>query len=219
MDVARVLLVGRNQTKEAGFANALKKRYQVTIATNGNQAIELAEKQPPHVIILDAISMRTTGERICRKLKSELNDIPVIHIHPGPPKEAESVSDVLLVTPFTARKLVNSIERLTRFSDDETVVCGPFSLNVARRVLHAHGQENQLTPKVAVLLEFFFRRPGQVVERKTLMEQVWNTAYMGDTRTLDVHIRWIREAIEENPSKPRYLKTVRGVGYRLDVPA
>ncbi|MBZ0290929.1 MAG: helix-turn-helix domain-containing protein, partial [Anaerolineae bacterium] len=52
-----------------------------------------------------------------------------------------------------------------------------------------------------------------------LMEQVWNTAYMGDTRTLDVHIRWIREAIEENPSKPRYLKTVRGVGYRLDVPA
>jgi DNA-binding response OmpR family regulator len=91
-------------------------------------------------------------------------------------------------------------------------------MDVSRRVLVANGQETQLTPKLAVLVEMFLKHPGETLDRKTLMVQVWDTDYLGDTRTLDVHVRWIRQAIEPDPGKPRYLKTIRGVGYRLDIP-
>ncbi len=218
MDAAKVLLVGRNQSKANAFADALKKRYQLTLAANGSEAAALAAQEHPHVIILDAVSMRTSGERICRILSDAVPGVPIIHIHPGPPENANSPAEALLFHPFTSRKLVNSIERLIKLEDDQHVNAGLFSLNVARRTLEIHGQETQLTPKAALLLELFLRQPGVVLDRKFLMEQVWQTDYMGDTRTLNVHIRWIREIIEENPGKPHYLKTVRGVGYRLDMP-
>ncbi len=86
-----------------------------------------------------------------------------------------------------------------------------------RRTLVAHGNETQLTPKQALLVETFLRHPRETLARKRLMEAVWDTEYMGDTRTLDVHIRWIRKAMEVG-GNPRYLMTVRGVGYRLDYP-
>ncbi|MCA9909541.1 MAG: winged helix-turn-helix domain-containing protein, partial [Anaerolineae bacterium] len=79
-------------------------------------------------------------------------------------------------------------------------------------------QETILTPKLSQLVEIFLRHPGQTLDRKLLMAQVWDTDYLGDTRTLDVHIRWFRRAVEDNPSKPLYLKTVRGIGYRLELP-
>ncbi len=218
MEAARVLLIGRNQTKNGSFGNSLKKRYDVVIAANGTEAFQLAQEHMPHVIVLDAVSMRTTGERICRSLHAEIGDIPIIHIHPGPLELVDTPADLVLIPPFTSRKLVNGIERIIKFSDDKTVSTGPFSLNIARRTLEVNGHETQLTPKVTLLLELFLRQPGKVLDRKVLMEEIWNTDYMGDTRTLDVHIRWIREAIEKNPGKPAYLKTVRGIGYLLDIP-
>jgi DNA-binding response OmpR family regulator len=217
-EAARVLLIGRNQTKNGSFGDSLKKRYHVAIAANGTEALKLAQEHLPHVIVLDAISMRTTGERICRSLHTEIGDIPIIHIHPGPEGAADTPADIILIPPFTSRKLVNGIERVIKFSDDKTITTGPFALNIARRTLEVNGHETQLTPKVALLLELFLRQPGKILDRKVLMEEIWNTDYMGDTRTLDVHIRWIREAIEKNPGKPDYLKTVRGIGYRLDIP-
>jgi DNA-binding response OmpR family regulator len=218
VDAAKVLVIGRNQTKPGAFAVSLKKRYEVVVAANGTEALRLTQQHMPNVIVLDAISMRTTGERICRVLRAELGEIPVVHIHPGPEQMADSCADVLIFNPQSTRKITNAVERLIKFSDDKTVTCGPLALNIARRTLVMNGHESQLTPKVALLLELFMRQPGKVLDRRVLMEEIWNTDYLGDTRTLDVHIRWIREAIEENPGRPRYLKTVRGVGYRLDVP-
>ncbi len=143
----------------------------------------------------------------------------MIHLHPGRKGSASSPADVVLYLPFTARKIANAIERLLhRVSSDSMITCGPFSVNISRRILSANGQDTALTPKLALLVETFLRHPGETLDRKLLMERVWDTSYLGDTRTLDVHIRWIRRAIEENPGKPRYLKTVRGVGYRLEVP-
>ena len=217
MSTARVLLIGRSQGKGASFPASLKKRYELLIVPNGKQAETLAVKHKPHVIVLDAVSLRTPGDRICRNLRESLPDIPVIHIHPGSPSE-DNPADALLFQPFTARKLLNSIERLITLTDDEIITCGPFSLNIPRRTLISPQQESQLTPKVALLLEAFFRQPGVTLDRKTLMEKVWQTDYMGDTRTLDVHIRWIRQAIEAEPGKPRFLRTIRGIGYCLDVP-
>jgi DNA-binding response OmpR family regulator len=214
--VAKVLLVGRNQTNNAAFAKSLKRRYDVTIVSSGKAAIETSAHFSPHVIVLDAASMQTPGDRLCRSLRAALPQIPIIHIHPGPKGAVESVADALLILPFTSRKLINSIERLVEFSDDAIITCGALQLNIERRRLLVRNQETQLTPKAALLLEAFMRQPGKVLDRKTLMSQIWETDYLGDTRTLNVHIRWLRNAIEQNPNKPRLLVTVRGVGYRFD---
>ena len=213
-----ILLVGYKKSRSDPFITALQKRYDVFVVPSGKKGLALAEKHPPHVVILDSIAMRTAGERLCRKLSRALHRAPLVYIHPGPRDEVNQCdADVLLIPPFTPRKLTNAIDRLLQASDDEVITWGPFSVNVVRRTLIAHGSETQLTPKQALLVETFLRHPGETLERKQLMESVWDTAYMGDTRTLDVHIRWIRKAMEVN-GHPRYLMTVRGVGYRLDFP-
>ncbi len=216
-----VILIERPQ--KASYADALKKKYEVISLTSGKQTVARAHLTDTTVIVLDAISLRTTGERIARQIKAEIDSIPLIHLHNGLKDGATTPADVVLTPPFTARKLLNAIERVVRTSPaptiEETLInCGPISMNVTRRTLHANGQEIALSPKLALLVEYFFRHPGETLDRKTLMEQVWQTDYMGDTRTLDVHVRWIRRAIEATPDKPMYLKTVRKVGYRLDAP-
>lgn len=215
MSSATLLLISSKKGQEI-FITALQKRYSVVAAHSGNQGAILAKAQCPRAIILDAVSMRTTGERICRALKHQLPHVPIVHIHPGPRKDAKSEANTLLFAPVTARRLVNSVGRLIH--NEEEVICGPFSMNVSRRILIAHGQETQLTPKQASLVEMFLRNPGKVLDRKTIMERVWQTDYIGDTRTLDVHIRWIRKVMENGGKKPRYLQTVRGVGYQLVIP-
>lgn len=215
MDAAKILLIGRNQAKNVSLLNALKKRYDLTVAVNGAEGLALAGAHQPDAVIIDAVSLRTPGDRICRDVRERLGDVPIVHIHPD--AHAESQADIVLSHPFTSRKLVNCVERLLKLNDDQVVTCGALSLNIPRRVLMAHGVETQLTPKLALLVEMFLRAPGQTISRKAIMEGVWKTDYLGDTRTLDVHIRWIRRAIESDPGKPRYLLTVRGVGYRLDM--
>ncbi len=218
MEAARVLFIGRIQANRSSIANALEKRYLVVIAPSGKVGTDLACEKPFQVVVLDAVSMRTPGDRICLVLRQHLGKTPIIHIHPGPKQTAQSVADVLLFYPFTARRLLSYIDRLLQPHAEETISYGPLAMNLDRRVLIVEGQETQLTPKQAALIEMFLRHPGQVLDRKTLMEQVWQTDYLGDTRTLDVHIRWIREAIENNPGKPQYLRTIRGVGYCLEIP-
>jgi len=216
MTTARILLIGRSQAQNASIT-ALKKRYQVVVVSNRAQALDLAAREQPHVIILDAASMRTPGDRITRELRDMLVDVPIIHIRPGPEEKNGSSADIILVHPFTSRKLINSVERLIKFTDDKVIACGPFSLNVPRRVLVARGQEYQLTPKLTLLMEIFLTNPGKTFDRRALMERVWKTDYMGDTRTLNVHIRWIRQFIEDDPDKPLYLVTIRGVGYCFEL--
>jgi DNA-binding response OmpR family regulator len=214
-----ILLISHSKRKDDTYRVALEKRYRIFIAHSGKQGIELARAHVPRVIVVDAVSMRTTGERICQVIKDELPHIPLIHIHPGPRKGSNSVADSLHFAPFTARRLVNSVGRLIPAAgEEEVVVCGPFFMNVARRILVVYGKETQLTPKQARLLEIFLRNPGKIMARKFIMEKVWQTSYLGDTRTLDVHIRWLRKVMENGSKKPRFLQTVRGVGYRLVIP-
>lgn len=219
MGATRVLFVGRSQVRRASLISTLQKRYDLVLVANGSEAQQMGTDNFPQVIVLDASSMRTPGVRICRSLRTAFRSVPIVHIHPGPEKRVESAADALLFEPVSPRKLINAIERLVKDGDEEVIVCGPLVLNLTRRTLTANGQETQLTPKQASLLELFLRQPYETLDRKTIMGKVWNTDYMGDTRTLDVHIRWIRQAIEADANRPTYLKTVRGVGYRLEVPA
>jgi len=217
VEAARVLLIGRAQSNGSSLANALKKKYDVLHATSGKHGTQLAQQEQFQLIVLDAVSMRTPGERICYDLRRVAGAASLVHLHPGPRESAQSMADILLIHPVSSRRLLNAVDRLLLKQDDDVIFCGPFAINRSRRILLAHGQETQLTPKQALLVELFFSNPGATLDRRTLMERVWQTDYMGDTRTLDVHIRWVREMLEADPSHPIYLRTVRGVGYRLEL--
>jgi DNA-binding response OmpR family regulator len=122
-----------------------------------------------------------------------------------------------LVRPFTGRKLLNRIVRLLPDSVGNVLRVGQFTLNPESRSLRVGKTEYHLTPMKARLLEVFMRRPGEVLSREFLMKHVWHTDYLGDTRTVEVHIRWLREIIEADANHPFFLQTIRGVGYRFSV--
>ena len=219
MKATRVLLIESARNHSASFAASLKRKYQVQIAHSGKQGLALALEQPPHVIVVDAVSLRTSGDRICARLRNNLEQLPLIHIRAQGISKRDSVADVLLTPPFTARKLINRIERFIVPPKGKIVEAGPFSLNVESQTLTTPWTEKKLTPKLVELMTLFMRHCDQTLERKKIMLDVWKTDYMGDTRTLDVHIRWLRKAIEPNPRKPQFITTVRGVGYRFVIPA
>jgi DNA-binding response OmpR family regulator len=214
MAIATILYIRHPNLKDDGLFNALARKYPVETAGSGKDALSVLTRIKPDVIILNAHSLRTTGERISRQIKAMMPDTPLIHL-PLNHIASESSADVILAD-VTPRRLTNSVGRFVTNKREEVLTLGPFEMNVPRRILIAHGEEKQLTPKQAQLVALFLRNPDQTIERKRIMSEVWDTEYIGDTRTLDVHIRWLREVMETNSKKPRYLKTVRGVGYRLE---
>lgn len=211
-----VLLVEGKHNTEQSFAPALAKRYTLLTAHTGKIALELATQHSIDVIVLDAASLRTSGDRLSATFRNNLGDIPIIHIKDAlAAHEHESPADIVLFLPFTYRKLCNRIERYTAVDQGKILRVAGLELNLQNLISTTPIGERKLTPKEAKLLEILMRHPGKVVERKQLIKEVWQTDYMGDTRTLDVHIRWLRQAVEENPSKPQLIKTVRGKGYML----
>jgi DNA-binding response OmpR family regulator len=215
-----ILLIERQGRQKRTFAADLEhKGYSVSIVPNGRAALQEAAKNPPDIIVLNAASLGTSGLRVCCDLRDSLRDIPLIHILPESAtqdQKRQSPSNASLIMPFTIRKLVNRVERLLPGERAETLKAGPVCLTLGVRVVACHGKEKRLTPKAADLLEVLLRHPNEVLDRSFLMREVWDTDYLGDTRTLDVHIRWLREAIENRPGKPRYIVTVRSVGYRFN---
>jgi DNA-binding response OmpR family regulator len=182
-------------------------------------ALSAASKGKPDVIILDAASMRTTGTRLCRRAREKLDGTPIILVSPeGSQPDPGCGASQTLVQPFTPRKLINRVDRLIPGDERETLKLGPIKLDKAKNRVYTKSGQSRLTPKLARLLEIFMNNPGRLMMRKTLIRKVWHTDYTGDTRTLDVHMSWLRQAIEEDPSNPELLKTIRGMGYRLDLP-
>jgi DNA-binding response OmpR family regulator len=222
MQQAHILLVEGRGSGDQSLAPALRKvGYTLCLANTGTAAVELLKTEAPDLIVFDASTMRSSGSRNCRRLRRLMPDVPLIHSRSADtPKDETAEADVYLAHPYTARKLLNRVRALlpTDGSQEEVVRCGHLTFYREKRSVDVNGQgEHQLTPKLAQLLEEFFRYPNQVVSRRQLMQHVWNTDYIGDTRTLDVHIRWMREHIEADPARPRLLRTVRGKGYIFSV--
>ena len=145
--------------------------------------------------------------------------MPIILVSPeGTTPDSRSGASLTLVQPFTARKLINRVERLMPGDEKDILKVGPFSLDRVKCKVTLDGKQIRLTPKMSRLLEVFLKNPGRLMMRKALIRKVWQTDYTGDTRTLDVHMSWLRQAIEKDPARPQYLKTIRGMGYRLDLP-
>ncbi len=216
---AKILLVEGKRADHPSFAFGLdKKGYQVESVSNGATAIDRVSEACPDVIIVDAASMRTSGRRICQSLQKQAAGVPVVLIV-DPPSDGKEITGakVVLVMPFTLQKLVNRIRPLLPVEQKDLMEVGPFQLDTQQRVARCLGKQARLTPRLVTLLKILMETPGTVIEREHLFRQVWDTAYTGDTRTLDVHVSWLRQALEKDPRRPQFIKTVRGVGYRLDV--
>lgn len=218
MQEAVVLLVEGRGAGDDSLGAALRKAgYTIEIVHTGAAAVAWVANNRPDLVVFDAREMRSSGSRSCRRLRRLLADTPIIHCRPANTAEDETAeANVYLEHPFTPRKLLNRIRALLPADDskEEIIRCGKITLYRSKRsVCTGNEGEHRLTPKLAQLLEEFIRHPNELVSRRQLMQNVWKTDYIGDTRTLDVHVRWIREFIEKDPANPTLLQTVRGKGY------
>ncbi len=219
MDDATLLVIEGKYAEYPAFVPALRKKgFTVEAVSNGSEAAtRLAAGFKPDVVVVNAASLRTSGKRICRSLRDKAPDLAILLIL-DPDQELEKVeADVVLSLPFTAQKLINRIRHLLPGDGKNSLHAGPVRLDVEKRIVYCLGKQSRLTPRLVLLLKDLIEHAGEVVERNKLFSQVWETNYTDDTRTLDVHISWLRHAIEVDPENPRFIKTVRGVGYRLDV--
>ena len=223
MSEAIILLVEGKHSTPQSLKSALQKvKYRVEVCHDGKAAMDFIALHKPDLVVFNAASMRSSGSRTCRRLRKALGETPIIHIrNENEPEELEAEADIYLEHPFTPRKLMNRIRTLLPADEatEEVVRYGDVKFFPAKPAVDVAGRgEERLTPKLAQLLQEFLRYPNELVTRVQLMRHVWKTDYVGDTRTLDVHIRWVREALEVDPAKPQLLLTVRGKGYVLVVP-
>jgi len=221
MGMAKILLIESRRASAPSYAPALEKKgYRVVVHHKIESAVSSAEREAPDLIVLDAASMQASGARLTRNVRAGLNGVPILLVSPrGSNPGRTSGATAILVQPFTPRKLINRVARLIPGDSRFSLEAGPIKLNLAQRTVRCLGREARLTPKQAKLLEVFLHNPERLLTREVLIRQVWHTDYTGDTRTLDVHMSWLRHALEPNPKRPRFLKTIRGMGYRLDLPA
>jgi DNA-binding response OmpR family regulator len=216
---AKILWIEGKRAEGPSFVPSLRKKgYGVELVATGSAALDRIAELAPDMVVVNTASLRTSGKRICTSIRELANGLPILLITNSdrPPGE-DNCANVILTLPFTIRKLTNRMNRLLPGEGQKLVKAGPLSLDLERRQVRCQGREARLTPRLTRILEVLMRSPGIVLERKQLFQDVWNTEYTGDTRTLDVHVSWLRQAIEKNPRKPQFLKTIRGVGYRLDV--
>ena len=190
--------------------------YIVLRAVNGKQAITQVKDEAPDLAVLDPSSLRINPARLSHMIRRAADSVPIMWIlDEGISVSDDGIADLWLERPFTSRKLLNRVRKLLPEPAPAVLSAGDLVFDVENREVSRGGRSVRVTPKQAKLLEQLMSHPNEVLSRRYLMKHVWNTDYLGDTRTLDVHIRWVREAIEDNPSKPRYVRTVRGVGYRF----
>lgn len=222
---ATILLIEGNRANHPSFGPGLKKRnFRVFSVSNGTNALTRLIEIDPDIIVIDAESLRTSGKRIRQSLRDEMDDIPIILI--SPPDDSNRSSngsngsigkDVTLVLPFTIQKLINRIKPLLPGDGKEVLHKGPIWLDLEHHRVRCMNNSGKLTHHLEKLLKYLMDHPGEVIERDGLFRYVWDTEYTADTRTLDVHISWLRKIIEPDPRHPIFIITIRGVGYRLDV--
>lgn len=215
---ATLLVIEGRHAEIPSFASDLQKKgFDIQTAQNGSQAVSRLKNVKPSLVVINAASLRSTGLRICQSIHEQDAKLPIILILESDKYVEKDVADAVLVLPFTAQKLVNRIKPLLPGDGKNVLHVGPIRLDVEHRRVRCLGRNTKLTPRLVTLLHILMDKHGEVVERESLFKKVWETNYTGDTRTLDVHISWLRHAIEMDPTKPKFLKTIRGVGYRLDV--
>ena len=212
-----ILYIGRNDPfYDAVWRELQRDGYGVAFARTQLLGIQLARKHEPRIIVVNVANSQFSGENLCRTLGKRLpgaQRLVIVERGLGDALDCEH----RLVRPFTPRKFHQSLLRLLQDASPNVLKCGALSLDLISRTVTGPNGSFHLTPRECALLGALMRRPNQVIARKDLMQRVWSTDYVVDTRTLDVHMRWLREKIEPDPTHPVWLVTRRGVGYVLVV--
>lgn len=232
---SKILIVEDDQTLlEVLKYNLDKEGYDVLTASDGVRALEIARSESPALVILDIMLPKLDGYAVCRILRQEMT-VPILMLT-AKTEELDKVvglelgADDYMTKPFSMRELVARIRAMLRRTEMTTRELSPvgeaasssfragnLEIDVARHKVSRSSQIIDLTPTEFALLAFLGRNCGQVFSRDHLLEKVWGYDYAGDTRTVDVHVRWLRQKIEVDPSHPKHLLTVRGVGYKFEV--
>ncbi len=226
--MTRVLVVEDEESYSDALAYMLRKEgYEVSIAATGPDALTDFDRNGADIVLLDLMLPGLPGTEVCRQIRATSN-VPVIMVS-AKDDEVDKVvglelgADDYVTKPYSPRELVARIRAVLRRGagegdlDEGALEAGPVRMDVERHVVTVNGSEQRLPLKEFELLEMFLRNPGRVLTRAQLIDRVWGADYVGDTKTLDVHVKRLRAKLEPNPSEPAYLVTVRGLGYKLDL--
>lgn len=214
---ATVLIVANDKEVTSNLATSFnKKEFSILTAHSGRQALAQAKSRLPDAIVLDTTSPRLSVKRLVRSLHRGSHPIMIL-LAQNPNRGVDGSNGALVLAKTTTpKKLTQRVRTALDNRPPREIKVSSLTLNVERRRVTRGSRTHKLTPKEFELLKLFMERAGQIVSRKTLMQEIWDTDYLGDTRTLDVHMRWLREKIEDQPNNPKLLVTVRGEGYRLE---
>jgi DNA-binding response OmpR family regulator len=223
---ARILLVDDEQSIQTLLAYPLRKEgYDVVSAHDGRDALDRFAEQRFDLVVLDVMMPKLDGIEVCRRLRAR-SQVPIIMLT-ARDDEVDKVlgleigADDYITKPFSVREFRSRVKAALRRTQmlaspaEETILAGDIEIDLARRKVRAHGEEPSLTYVEFEILVTLARSPGHVFDRETMLERVWGDSAYRDQRTIDVHIRHLREKIERDARNPEYLLTVRGVGYRF----
>ena len=209
--------------------NLVKEGYEALVAVDGAEALEIARNEKPDLIVLDIMLPIIDGFEVCRIIRKEMS-VPIIMLTARTDETdrimgLDTGADDYMTKPFSLRELLARIRALLRRSNitevkipEEKLILSidDIKIDINRHVASKKGQPLELTAKEFDLLVFLVQNESFVFSREQLLEKVWGYDFAGDTRTVDVHIRWLRQKIETDPSNPRHLLTVRGTGYKIE---
>lgn len=230
----KILVVEDDPTLQETLAYNLKRQgYEVETAEDGKTAVELASRIEPNLVVLDIMLPVMDGFEVCRILRKESN-VPILMLTARDDEidrvlGLEMGADDYLTKPFSMREFLARVKaqlRRVRFdredidisipSTSETLVFGDLSIDISRHEVRINDQPLRLKPKEFELMVYLARHRGQALSRELILDRVWGWDFTGGSRTVDVHIRWLREKIEKDPADPSRIITVRGAGYRFE---
>ncbi len=225
--MTHILIVEDERSLSEPLAYLLEREgYRTTIAKDGLKAIEAFAREVPDLVLLDLMLPGLSGTEVCRQLRAT-SSVPIIMLT-AKDSEVDIVvglelgADDYVTKPYSSRELLARIRAVMRRRDevrdeaDAVLSAGEVEMDVERHVVTVRGEPVSMPLKEYELLEFFLRNAGRVLTRGQLIDRVWGTDYVGDTKTLDVHVKRVRGRIEQNPALPVLLVTVRGLGYRFE---
>ena len=223
----KILVVDDEPTLVATLRYNLEREgYEVVTASDGESGLSAARECRPDLLVLDLMLPVLDGLEVCRILRREMS-VPILMLT-AKAEEVDKVvglelgADDYVTKPFGMRELIARVRALLRRAETapaaevEVLTMGDLQVDLRRREASFRGQALTLKLKEYELLLFFMRNPGRAFTRDQLLNQIWGYDFVGDTRTVDVHIRWLRQKIEDEPAKPTRLITIRGVGYRFE---
>ena len=209
--------------------NLRKEGHEVIAASDGEQALENARKERPDLIVLDIMLPKISGFEVCRILRKEMT-VPILMLTAKVDEMDKVVgleigADDYMTKPFSMREFLARVRAMLRRrkmaaapqeNEEAILKSGDLVIDIARHQVSLSGAALKLSPKEFDLLVFLTKNKGLVFSREQLLEKVWGYDFAGDTRTVDVHVRWLRQKIESDPARPKHLVTVRGTGYKIE---